>query len=653
MRYTNYILPCLLGMAIQSCSNEDFFDNKREENTHVFFQIDKFVDESNTRTSYNPATYAVTWASGDVIGIFPYEGDQEPFAIPSSQVGQVNASFDGGYWALKDGKTYNAYYPFDRKNYESSDMKTQIPVTYLGQSQNGLTPNIGRYDYTYSDWKTSSAGQSVNFSFHHIGSILQLTLPLPTTANYTSLVLSVDSDVIPTKGTYNLKATSPAFIPDATSYSSSIELKLENIYGESSLKPTFYMMMPVVDLTSKNITATLYTEDGSFCSYSVPSRNFTKGSLRILTGTPISSNIEGTSYEWYAENGYVDDNSTFNVTTTNDKRLSSLLSSSVRPQIKYLKIAGPLNSNDISLLRSLSALEVLDLTDASIIESSAYYYAGGDKEPYWEDETFGAQSTKADVFPALFMFKSSLTNLHTLYMPNSVKEIPYYCLWGGQSLKNIKLGSGLTKINYLSFDCGIQSITIPKNVGEDCVYLGVAFEKCHDLVSVNVEEGNSKYYSFDGVLYSKESSPKWDDTEKKYKDAYILERWPAAKEFNGFPEDLFLWTVGFRSFGDCKLTEVVFPEGVNTMHNTIFVRCKNLKSVTIPASASHNVNTSEWFSETNGGIYVHMKSQTPPNWYFLNSDKISRIIVPSGCSSNYRNDTNWRSLSIYEEGWNY
>ena len=236
-------------------------------------------------------------------------------------------------------------------------------------------------------------------------------------------------------------------------------------------------------------------------------------------------------------------------------------------------------------------------------------------------------------------------------MPHSVKEIPTWALWGAQSLKHIELGSELTKISSFAFDCGITTITIPKNVND--IYASVAFEKCHDLVSILVKEGNSKYYSFDGVLYSKGSSTIWDYTEKKYKDAYILERWPAAKEFNGFPEDLFLWTVGFRSFGDCKLTEVVFPEGVNTMEKTIFVRCKNLKSVTIPASASNNVNTSEWFSEANEGIYVHMKSQTPPNWYFRDSDKISRIIVPSGCSSNYRNDTNWRSLSICEEGWNY
>ena len=151
-----------LAMAFTSC--HEVVEFKEVDNTgdieadgvQVLFSVDKFDNGNGSRTIMNPNNgYMVSWAEGDVVGIFPREGYQEPFEIPLNQVGNSTAMFDGGYWALKSGLEYNAYYPFDKANFESADMKEQISVSYLGQSQNGTTCGAGAYDYTYSDWKTA------------------------------------------------------------------------------------------------------------------------------------------------------------------------------------------------------------------------------------------------------------------------------------------------------------------------------------------------------------------------------------------------------------------------------------------------------------------------------------------------------------------
>ena len=296
MKKHNIILPCLLSMVIYSCTDNDALEVESNAKSQVLFSVDDFIPESQTRTNCDPSNnYKITWASGDAIGIFPREGDQEPFVIPVEQVGQSKAAFDGGYWALKAGKTYNAYYPFNRDNYASSDMKTKIPVTYLGQYQNGRECNVGSYDYTYSDWKESVGGASVSFSFHHLGSFLVLKLPIPANATYTSLTLSAGNAVIPTTGTYDLTATTPAFV--SKTKASSLSMQLNSFTGVAGENATFYMMVPPMDLSAETLSVTLSTGSTS-CSYSIESKNISAAKLYNLTGTPVSSTVTGTVDEW-------------------------------------------------------------------------------------------------------------------------------------------------------------------------------------------------------------------------------------------------------------------------------------------------------------------------------------------------------------------
>lgn len=289
-----------LGAAalLASCTPNEREDSGRQS---ITISVDRFTEDGSnplqTKTNVDPArNYAITWAEGDTIGIFPREGFQEPFKIPSNQVGQTTVKFDGGYWDIKDGYAYNAYYPFDIANFRNSDMMTRIPVSYLGQYQNGTECNAGAYDYTYSDWMTADMGR-VNFAFHHLGSFLVFSLPVEAGATYNRLTLVTGEALIPVSGTYDLTAAAPSFIPDAGSYTNELEMRLDNFTGVQGEMAVFYMMMPPTDLSGTTMKVVLSAASGS-CTYSVASKNIKASKLYRLEGTLIENTVSGVVDPW-------------------------------------------------------------------------------------------------------------------------------------------------------------------------------------------------------------------------------------------------------------------------------------------------------------------------------------------------------------------
>lgn len=286
-----------IPLLLTSCNDEGQISV--ENKCKIICSVDKFESVSMSRTNTDPDNgFLITWASGDVIGIFPREGYQEPFEIPTNQIGNKSATFDGGYWDVKDGLLYNAYYPFDKRNFDSAEMKTQIPVSYVGQTQNGTSCDIGAFDYTYSDWGTAVNG-SISFDFHHIGAIAVFSLKYPATTTYTKMTLSVDDKLIPLEGSYDLTATDVAFVADESSKSESISLTLNNCYGVAGETGVFYMMLPPMDLSNREVTLTLASSVGTTSTYSLDKElNTKKGKLYRRTGVPVASNVEGTVDGW-------------------------------------------------------------------------------------------------------------------------------------------------------------------------------------------------------------------------------------------------------------------------------------------------------------------------------------------------------------------
>ena len=548
------LLICILTIFV-SCGDTvdltyatDNSSNSSENQTHVLCYIDEFEGDILSRRTYADPTnnYSVTWMSGDVVGIFPFEGYQEPFAIPANQVGNTWAAFDGGYWAMKDGLTYNAYYPFNKANFESADSKESIPVTYIGQAQTGTDCCVGPFDYTYSDWTSPNNG-SISFNFHHLGSFLVLTLPLPATATYTSLTLNADQAVIPTRGTFDLTAATPTFVADPQSLASSLTMNLINYQGTAGDDAVFYMMLPPVDLSARDLTVTLTTANAS-CTFDIEAFLSKAGTLKRKTGTPRSSTIEGTLDDWL----YLA--SIIRVKTPGS--LNTHFTSADYTTTTELRIAGDINSTDINYLHNFTNLELLDMNRATIVESGkentlpnrfSYYY--------YDDETY-----------------HYLTKLKTLYLPQSLVTIEYNALAGLESLEYVKIYDNV-------------STTLASRFTNDL-----------KLTEIEVTSGNATYASYNGCLYTK--------------DYTTLIHCPAAKTSVNFHsgvttigEKAFYCTSvpsvtvpeGVSALGNQaflhdinvvvgpygNLSTIVLPSSIQTIGNQCF-GYQNITSITIP-----------------------------------------------------------------------
>lgn len=571
MKISQVILIVLAGLTVTiSCSDNpsNISDGLPQTagKTHVLGYIDEFETNGTTRTYADPANnYTVTWMSGDVVGIFPREGYQEPFAIPANQVGQVWAEFDGGYWAMKDGLTYNAYYPFDKANFESADSKETISVSYIGQEQTGTDCCVGPFDYTYADWKEPENG-SISFNFHHLGSFLVLTLPLPATATYTSLILNADQAVIPTKGTYDLTAATPTFIPDQESLASSLTMTLNNYNGTADDEAVFYMMLPPVDLSERALTVTLTTADAS-CTFDLDPFVSQAKKLKRLTGTPRSSTIEGTLDDWLYLASIV------RVTTPGS--LNTHFTSDQYSTTTELRISGNLNYSDIYFLHNFSNLELLDMNRANIVESG-----------------------KENILPNLFSYNGDdyqyLEKLKTLYLPQSLVSIDYSALRGCGSLEYVKI-----------FD----------NVSTT---LSDRFSENKKLNEIEVTSGNTTYASYDGCLYSKDYTTLIHCPAAKTsinfhsgvttiaQKAFYCTSLTSVNVPEGVTElgnqafyhnlnarsgnltsvslPSSLRTIGTECFRYQSINSITIPEGVETIPNSCFKGCVRLKSVTLPST---------------------------------------------------------------------
>lgn len=213
------------------------------------FQID---DDTRSSVAIGDSGASFAWDEDDVIGIFPDKGDQVSFAMEQG-AGTQTAIFSGGGWALKSSAKYAAYYPHV---YENRDV-TKIPVSYVGQTQNGNanTDHIGAYDFMAASVTTPSNG-AVAFDMQHLGALVQLTVTVPEPSTLTKVVLTSTTEFTQT-GTIDLTAEIPAIT--AVTQSNTLDITLNNVTTtEANEKVIVYFMMAPVDLTDSELTATTY-----------------------------------------------------------------------------------------------------------------------------------------------------------------------------------------------------------------------------------------------------------------------------------------------------------------------------------------------------------------------------------------------------------
>ena len=244
---------CLLMFSMSACSNEEELqaDVSTEEVNKITITATDF-EYPTTRTDFEIGSSgaAFKWAKNDTVGIFPNEGAQVYFPMISG-AGTNSASFTGGGWALKSSATYAAYYPFIGDMYLN---QKKIPISYTGQVQtgNGSTAHLGTYDFMAASATTAENG-GVNFSFKHLGCLVQLKIIVPVAQTLPSVILSADEEVFVDEGYINLTSESPAIVPTKTTKTLNIELKDVATIAANEVVTIYFMMAPV-DMTGKTLT---------------------------------------------------------------------------------------------------------------------------------------------------------------------------------------------------------------------------------------------------------------------------------------------------------------------------------------------------------------------------------------------------------------
>lgn len=282
--------------SMSACSNEEELqaDVSTEEVNKITITATDF-EYPTTRTDFEIGSSgaAFKWAKNDTVGIFPNEGAQVYFPMISG-AGTNSASFTGGGWALKSSATYAAYYPFIGDMYLN---QKKIPISYTGQVQtgNGSTAHLGTYDFMAASATTAENG-GVNFSFKHLGCLVQLKIIVPVAQTLPSVILSADEKVFVDEGYINLTSESPAIVPTKTTKTLKIELKDVATIAANEVLTVYFMMAPV-DMTGKTLTIKSGDIEGK-----VDAKNFEGGKAYQLATSlknsgPIAVDL-GLSVKW-------------------------------------------------------------------------------------------------------------------------------------------------------------------------------------------------------------------------------------------------------------------------------------------------------------------------------------------------------------------
>ena len=242
-----------------------------------------FIIEGSMRSTVDVNNEGVNflWSANDTVGIFPNTGFQAPFAMDEG-AGMQTATFNGGGWALKASSTYAAYYPF---NFYNRDM-TKIPVSYLGQAQEGnnSTDHIGTYDFMAASVTTPSNG-AVAFDLKHMGCLVMLQTDLGESKTLTKVSLKSEplSNPFATAGTIDLTAIAPQIT--ATSTANILEIPLNNFTVAANETSTIYFMLAPVNISGESLELTLSDEIGEYIKFQVEGKEFVAGKAYAYTLT--------------------------------------------------------------------------------------------------------------------------------------------------------------------------------------------------------------------------------------------------------------------------------------------------------------------------------------------------------------------------------
>lgn len=254
--------------------------------------------------------------------------------------------------------------------------------------------------------------------------------------------------------------------------------------------------------------------------------------------------------------------------------------------------------------------------------------------------------------PSTFLGCSALTQIA---VPNSVTSIGGYAFENCSALAQVTIGNNVTSIGNCAFlHCkALTQVTIPNSVTSigngafsssaltqvtipnSVTSIGQAsFLGCFRLTAINVESGNTAYYSENGVLFNKDQTMLVQYSAGKTETTYIL------------PERVK--NIAGMAFSGCSaLMQVTIGNSVTNIGGYAFENCSALRQVTI----GHSVASIGEHAFYNCSALMQMTVQAvvPPVIEAYTFDGVSRdipVYVPDESLEAYREADVWKEFNL-------
>lgn len=262
-----FLLAIAALLSLPACDKEQ--EKTAEVQTiNVLAPKDVMFEAASTKgTSVRDGSaFVFNWTAGDILGVFPDEGNQLELPITAAQ-GSASATFDVAGRALKNDASYAAYYPFSKDYHSVNDV---IVMDYSGQVQdgNGSFAHISAYDFLASG-KAAPKNNALTFQMVRQGSLLCIDIMVPKPEEVKSLTISCDEAIFVEKATLDISGNNPVVTP--IQMTDKLTLTFVNTTTTAANQTVrAYIAIQPVDFSKKTVTVKFVTSDHKYSAPVAP-----------------------------------------------------------------------------------------------------------------------------------------------------------------------------------------------------------------------------------------------------------------------------------------------------------------------------------------------------------------------------------------------
>jgi len=170
-----------------------------------------------------------------------------------------------------------------------------------------------------------------------------------------------------------------------------------------------------------------------------------------------------------------------------------------------------------------------------------------------------------------------------------------------------------------------------------------AFESCHQLAEIQVDENNPSYMSEDGVLFTKSKATIVRYPNGKSDSSYAIPNGVTSIGDSAFyqcsgltnitiPDSVT--SIGDGAFDNCYgLTNITIPDGVTSIGDSAFASCYGLTNITIPDSVTSIEDRAFWFCDGLTTITIPDSVTSIGDYAFYSCDSLTTITIPASVTS--------------------